>query len=99
MIFRSLALTLSIALVVYHPPDRGRKAEERDHLRPGPAPGRYHGGELPSPLAIRERIQCCLGRLRTGRGIDRAQRRGQWLAVLPTGIVEAVAHQMHNARF
>src|SRR5258708_38177536 len=98
MIFRSLALTLSIALVVYHPPDRGRKAEERDHLRPGPAPGRYHGGELPSPLAIRERIQRCLGRPRTGRGMDRAQRRGQWLAVLPTGIVEIDAGLMRHSR-
>jgi len=32
MIFRSLAFTLSIALVVRLSPDLGREAEERDHL-------------------------------------------------------------------
>src|SRR5271165_3469889 len=83
---------------VDHPPDLRRKREERDHLRPGPPPGRNHGREFPPPFARLERIQCRLGGLGAGGGIDRAQRRGQRFAVLPTGVIEAVADQMHDAR-
>ena len=43
-----------------------------------------------------ERIECGKRRLGAGCGIDRPQRRGQRLAVFPTGIVKAVADQMHN---
>src|SRR5271166_3241563 len=82
---------------VDHPPDRRRKCKERDHPVPRPPPGRDDGGEFLPPLPCLEGVERRQSRLGAGRGIDRTQRRGQRLAVLPTGKVEAVADQVHNA--
>src|ERR1019366_1127267 len=79
---------------VDHPPDLGREREEWDDLRPGPPPRGNHGRELPAPFAVRERIQSHRRGLGAGCRIDWAQRLGQHLAVLPAGVIEAVADQM-----
>ena len=41
-------------------------------------------------------IQFGLGRLCTGGGVDRLDRRRQRLAILPAGVIQAVANQMHD---
>jgi len=83
---------------VDHPPHRRREREERDHVRPCPAPGGDHGREFLAPRPGREVIELGLGRLGAGRRVDGPDRRGQGLSLLPAGVIEAIAHQVHDAR-
>jgi integrase len=82
---------------VNHPAHLGREGKERNHLVPDPAPGGGHSGEFLAPRAALKRIEFCQGGLGTGGGIDRLDGRSQGLAILPIGIVQAVAYQMHDA--
>ena len=79
-----------------HPAYRGREGKERNHSIPGSTPGSGHGGEFLAPRPLREGLQLGHGRFGAGCRVNRLDRRRQRLAVLPTGVVEAVANQMHD---
>lgn len=49
------------------------------------------------PKAHGELLECLKRRGFTGRPVDRARRGGDGLAVFPTGIIQAVADQVHDA--
>ena len=82
---------------VDHPAYRRREGKEGNHPVPGPTPGGSHGGEFLAPRPLREGLQFSHGRFGAGRRVNRLDRRCQRLAILPTGVVEAVANQMHDA--
>ena len=74
-----------------------RERKERDHVRPGAAPGRGHRRELLAPGAGLERTQLGLGRLSARGAVDGLQGRGQRPSVLPARVVQAAADQVHDA--
>ena len=82
---------------VDHPADLRREREERNHVAPGPAPGGHHGGEFLAPGPLLEGIELGLGGLGTGGRVDRPDGRRQQLSVLPAGVVQGVADQVHDA--
>ena len=83
---------------VDHLAHRRREREERNHVVPGAAPGGRDGGEFLTPGAALEGIQLGLAPLRRSvRRVDRLDRRGQRLAILPARVVQAVADQVHDA--
>ena len=64
---------------------------------PSPAPGGHHSGKLLAARPLLEGIelgQCCLG---VCGGVDRPERSGKQLAILPAGVVLAVANQVQDA--
>ncbi len=76
--------------------DRRIEAEERDHLLPGPAPGRGDRGVFPGPFVL-EIVEFGGGHVGGRSAVDPAQVGRYHLAVLPGAEVQAVAHQMHDA--
>ena len=60
---------------VDHPTNLRREGKERNHVAPGPAPGRHHGGEPLAPGAPPECGEFGLRSLGVGRRVDRADRR------------------------
>ena len=99
-ILRSRALTLSMAWWVNDPANRRRKGKERNDPIPGPMSGGGYGREFPSPVALGECFQDGQdgqGGFGTAGGADGLDRCRQGLAILPAGIVQAVADQMHDA--
>jgi len=82
---------------VDHPTHLGREGKKGNHLVPDPAPRAHHGGEFLAPWAALKRIQFGQCRLGAGCGVDRLDGRCQRLAILPVGIVQAVAYQVHDA--
>ncbi len=71
-----------------------RKPEEWDDAVPVVAPRVIDGQEFLAPGTRCTRMEFGLSTFRAGCGIDRFDRRGQSSAVLPTGVVQAVADQM-----
>lgn len=61
----------------------GREREEGNHPIPGVTPGGGYHREFLPPGALLKGIEFGLGRLGTGRGIDRANGCGQRPAILP----------------
>src|SRR5580700_4549557 len=78
-----------------HAPHVRRKSEERNHLRPGAPPTGRHSGELLSPWTILEGRQFRLCRVGARCRVDGLDCRSKGLAVLPAGVVQAIADQMH----
>ena len=75
---------------------------ERDDLGPGAPPALANRRVSAAPFALLESRQGLLGRGGVGGAVDVLQRRGDRLAVLVGGEVEAVAQQMNDctaARF
>lgn len=83
---------------VDHAPYRRWEREERDHLVPRPPPRGRDGGEPGTLRALLERVQFDLRGLGTGGRLDRLDCRGQRLAVLPAGVVQAAADQVQRCR-
>ena len=82
---------------VDHLADRRREGKEGDHPIPGAAPSRRDGWEFLSPATLGKGIefgQCGLG---AGCRVDGLDRRRQRLAVFPTGVIQTVADQVHDA--
>ncbi len=67
---------------VDHPADFRAEGEKRDHLPPGPAPGRGDRGISPAPDLVEglQRVPGGLGRL---GAVDVAELRGDRFSVLP----------------
>ena len=71
--------------------------KERNDPIPGSAPQRRDGLLPLAPGAVLEFLECLHGSFRVGRGVDRPQRLGENLAVLPARVLEAVADLMDDA--
>lgn len=82
---------------VDNPADLGREHKERRDMLPGAPPGLHDARVLRAPRAVGELLQGKLRGLFAGSRVDRTQRRGERLAILVTRILQAVAHQMHDA--
>ncbi len=80
-----------------HLADRRRECKERNHAIPGQAPGGHDGRKLLASWPLRESIQFSQCSLGTRGGVNRFDRHRQCLSFLPTGVVQAVADQMHDA--
>ena len=82
---------------VDHPAYRRREGKEGNHPVPGSTPGGSHGGEFLPPGTLCEGIQFGQSRFGTGGRVNRPDRRCQRLALLPAGVIQAVANQMDDA--
>lgn len=80
-----------------HFPDILGKGLERRDLRPGATPALADRGVFAAPFARLEGRQGLLGRCGAGGAGDVPQRRGDRLAVVVGGEVEAVARRMNEA--
>jgi len=78
-------------------PYRWREGKEGNHVWPGTAPTSDDGRELLAPGALLENIQFGFSRLGAQCPVDRPNCGRQELALLPTGVVETAADQMHDA--
>ena len=74
-----------------------RKGKERHHPIPSPAPGLDHSRVALTPGALLEGRQLGLGGLRVDGRVDGLERCSQLPALLPAGILQAVADQVHDA--
>ena len=74
-----------------------RKGKERHHPIPGPAPSLGHGRIALTPGTLLEGRQLGLGGLRVGGRVDGLERCSQLPALLPAGVLQAVADQVHDA--
>ena len=83
---------------VNHAPHRRWEREERNHIGPSATPRSDYGREFLTPRPSLENRQLALGRFRANGGVNGLDRRSQRLALLPTGIVQAVSDQVHDAR-
>ena len=83
---------------VDHATYRRGKGKERNDPNPCSTPQRRDGRIPLTSGAVLEFLECFQGRFRVGRGVDRPQRLGERLAVLPACVFEAVTDQMDDAR-
>ena len=83
---------------VDHATYRRGKGKERNDPIPCSTPQRRDGRVPFAPGSALEFLECFQDRLRVGRGVDRPQRLGEGLAVLPACVFEAVTDQMDDAR-
>ena len=83
---------------VNHAPDSWRKGKEQNDPIPGSTPDRRDRRIPLAPGAVLELLERLQSGLWAGDGVDRPQRLGEHLAVLPARVFEAVADQVHDAR-
>src|SRR5215210_7866959 len=72
------------------------QAQERDHVLPAGAPGVDGRGVAPAPLGV-EALELDERGVGVGGGVDRAQRRGDLLAVAVVDVAQRGADEVHDA--
>ncbi len=82
---------------VEDPPHLRGEGKEGRHVVPGPSPQAANGRMLGPPRTDLERVQRGVGRRLGRRGVDRSDRGGHRLAVLPARVVQRIADQVYDA--